>query len=168
MQADSQHHLGPSIFSTGHDKHHKTERIQELENQVSSLKIQLAGYTHTQEALAQELLALRKDMADEQTHRTTLEKANQHALHDLTGDIRHLTEDQRSSHYEFREGLKRMESTQNQFQRDLSEVELVHNEVRDYMQAFPSKRLEDMARRVQTNERDIRALTTSVQKLEHS
>ncbi len=71
-QPASQHHLGPSAFNLT-NKHSKSGRIKVLEDQVSSLKTQLAGFMHTQEALAQEIPALRTQQAEAETHRMNLQ-----------------------------------------------------------------------------------------------
>jgi len=76
MQPANQHHLGPSAFNLMTDKHSKSERIKVLEDQVSSLKTQLAGFMHTQEALAQEILTLRTQQAETETHRMNLQTEN--------------------------------------------------------------------------------------------
>ena len=154
--------LGPSAFSLT-DKHSKSERIKVLEDQVSSLKTQLAGFMHTQEALAQEILALRAQQAETETHRMHMQTEN-HAYvdrlyHQLEAKREHFEIIIKKEHHDVAEKCTHLDE-------ELDELRPEVYDMRDYMRDLPREVVLEFMMNTRSAVADMKTATRSLKQAE--
>ena len=161
-QPADHNHLGPSAFSLT-NKHSKSERIKVLEDQVSSLKTQLAGFMHTQEALAQEILALRAQQAETETHRMNLQREN----HAYVDKIYHQLEAKRE-HFEIimKDRHHAVEEKCTHLDEEMDELRPEVYDMRDYMRDLPREMVLEFMMNTRPAVADMKTATRSLNQAE--
>jgi hypothetical protein len=154
--------LGPSAFSLT-DKHSKSERIKVLEDQVSSLKTQLAGFMHTQEALAQEILALRAQQAETETHRMHMQTEN-HAYvdrlyHQLEAKREHFEIIIKKEHHDVAEKCTHLDEEMDELRPEVYDM-------RDYMRDLPRGVMVEFMMNTRSAVADMKTTTNQLNKAE--
>jgi chromosome segregation ATPase len=162
MKPANQDHLGPSAFNLT-DKHIKSERIQVLEDQVSGLKTQLAGFMHTQEALAQEILALRTQQAETETHRMHMQTEN----HAYVDRLYHQLEAKRE-HFELimKDSQHAVAEKCTHLDEELDELRLETYDMREYMQELPKETVLDFMMNLKSAVSELKTGTRQLKRVE--